>query len=76
LLRPVLATIYATVQLRRSVAYTYNGYVLNIYSNAYRAGHGGWRATADHGEAGRTGGYVFYCILLVYGNGGEEQDGG
>jgi hypothetical protein len=34
-----------TAQLRRSVAYTYSGHVLNIYSGTYRTG----RATADHG---------------------------
>ena len=38
-----------------------------IYSNTYRAGRGGRRATADPGEARRTGGHVSYCVLYCYG---------
>ena len=43
-----------------TAARTYSGYVLNIYSNTHRAGHGGRRATAGHGG---PGGRICYCIL-------------
>jgi hypothetical protein len=63
-----------TAQLRRSVAYiihtavTYFNTVYIQVKTRRAAGHGGRRATADystagHGEARRTGGHVYYCVL-------------
>jgi hypothetical protein len=71
------------------IYYTYSGYVLSIYSKTYRAGHGGPRRTkARHGGQTDTHASVYYVTkcrklipchslrLLVYGKGGEEEDGG
>ena len=68
-----------TSQLRRSVAHAHSCYVINIYSDAFRARHGERRATADGGPrrtTARHGGQAETHATACYGmQGAMSVDG-